>query len=60
MVIVMPVKVRKVKGKFRVVEPDGRIAKGSRGHARDGGGHVDRAKALRQAGYINDALERRG
>ena len=56
----MPVKVRKVKGKFRVVEPDGRIAKGSRGHARDGGGHLDREKALRQAGYINEALKRRG
>jgi len=50
----MPVTVRKRKGKYRVVEKDsGRISKSKFGRPRDGGGHADKAKASRQAAYIN-------
>lgn len=49
----MPVKVVKRGGKFRVIERSSRIAKGSKGHARDGGGHVSRETAQRQARAIN-------
>jgi len=49
----MPVKVAKRGGKFRVVEPSGRIAKTSTGKARDGGGHASRAAAQRQANAMN-------
>lgn len=50
----MPVCVRKRGGKFRVVEcATGRIAKGSKGNARDGGGHNSKAAASRQVAAIN-------
>lgn len=50
----MPVCVRKRDGKYRIVEcSTGRIAKGSRGKARDGGGHRSKASAARQASAIN-------
>lgn len=49
----MPVKVVKKQGKFRLVEPNGRVAKTKNGRARDGGGHRSRAKAVRQARAMN-------
>ena len=55
----MPVKVRKRNGKYRIVEPNDRIAKTSKGNARDGGGHRSRAKAERQMRAINAALSRK-
>jgi hypothetical protein len=56
----MPVIVRKRRGKYRVVEKDnGRIAKTDKGNSRDGGGHIDKAKAQRQARAINSSLRRR-
>jgi hypothetical protein len=51
----MPVKVAKRNGKYRVVEASGRVAKGSKGKARDGGGHASKAKAARQARVINSS-----
>lgn len=49
----MPVKVSKRRGRFRIVEGSGRIAKTKRGNAVDGGGHSSKAKAVRQANAIN-------
>lgn len=51
----MPVKVRKRKGKYRVVEPSGRLARRKAGYKPiDGGGHRSKAKAKRQAAKVND------
>jgi hypothetical protein len=56
----MPVSIRKVRGKFRVVErATGRIAKTKLGNPVDGGGHRSRQKAGRQAGYINEAWKKK-
>ena len=49
----MPVKVLKLKGLYRLVEPTGRLARSVHGKAADGGGHVEKEKAKRQAGYMN-------
>ena len=49
----MPVRVRKVKEKFRVVESDGGIAKTDKGTAVDGGGHSSKAAAQAQCNAIN-------
>lgn len=49
----MPVKVVKRGGKYRVVEPSGKIAKTDKGKARDGGGHASKAKAEAQARAMN-------
>jgi hypothetical protein len=51
----MPVRVVKRAGKYRLVEPSGRIAKTHLGHAVDGGGGKNRSARDRQAGYINEA-----
>lgn len=53
----MPVKVLKLKGLYRLVEPTGRLARSVRGKAADGGGHVRREKAYAQMGHVNKALE---
>lgn len=56
----MPVKVQKRGDVYRVIERDtGRLAKTGNGVARDGGGHDDKARAARQAAYINGALARK-
>lgn len=55
----MPVKIRKRNGKYRIVEPNNRIAKTSTGKARDGGGHRSKAKAERQMRAINASLRRK-
>lgn len=50
----MPVKVVKRGDKYRVVETsNNKIATGSKGKARDSGGHASKAKAQRQANAIN-------
>lgn len=56
------VKVRKYGKKYRVVDSGtGAIAKVfASGKPRDGGGHKSKAKAMRQVGYINDALRAKG
>jgi len=56
----MPVKVAKRRGRWRIVEPDGRIAKTNKGRARDGGGHSSKAGAQAQAAAINRSLRKRG
>ena len=53
----MPVKVLKKNNLYRVCEPSGRVAKTRLGNARDGGGHRSKAKAVRQAGYINEGAK---
>jgi hypothetical protein len=55
----MPVKIRKRNGKYRIVEPNNRIAKTGTGKPRDGGGHKSRAKAERQMRAINASLRRK-
>lgn len=45
----MPISVKKIKDKFRLVEPDGSIAKNKKGTAIDGGGHSSRSDASKQA-----------
>ena len=49
----MPVSVRRIAGKYRIVGPDGKIEMTPQGHARDGGGHATRAEAARQQRAIN-------
>lgn len=53
----MPATVRKINGKFRVVErgPSGRfvIVKNKAGAAVDGGGHTSESRAKSQARAIN-------
>lgn len=56
----MPVKIVKRRGKYRLVDAStGRIDMTDKGNPRDGGGHKDKAKAERQAGYINEALAKK-
>ena len=56
----MPVSARKIKGKYRLVEPSGRIAMTHLGHPKDGGGGKDRDTRIRQAARINMALRKAG
>jgi len=55
----MPVKVKKIGGKFRVVERDGSIATNRAGTALDGGGHGTKAKAIMQVGAVNSSIANR-
>lgn len=56
----MAVEVKKRKGKFRLVEIEtGKLAKTQYGNPVDGGGHEEKAKAERQASYINGAKKRK-
>ena len=47
----MPISVKRIGKRYRLVEPDGTIAKNDRGTAIDGGGHStkDRAEAQSRA-----------
>jgi hypothetical protein len=49
----MPATVKKQSGKFRVVEPSGKLVRNRAGTPVDGGGHASKAKAVRQARAIN-------
>ena len=55
----MPVHVEKRGNKYRIVEPGGKIAKTSKGSARDGGGHTSKAKASAQVRAINQNRRKR-
>lgn len=48
----MPIKVKRIGKKYRLVEDDGAIAKNRRGTPIDGGGHSSSDKAIRQAQAI--------
>ena len=54
----MPVRVKKIGSKFRLVEANGTIAKTQNGKPRDGGGHTLNSKANRQASVINANLRK--
>jgi hypothetical protein len=60
----MPVAVRKIRGKYRVVEKAAhgkyRIAKNASGSAADGGGHSSKDRAQRQQRAINSSLHKAG
>jgi hypothetical protein len=49
----MPVSCQKIKGKWRVTDPDGSIAKNDAGTAVDGGGHDTESRCTAQARAIN-------
>ena len=50
----MPLTVKKIKDKFRVVEiKTGKIAKNAAGTAIDGGGHSSEASAKKQMAAVN-------
>lgn len=52
----MPVTVRRIDGKYRIVDPSsGAIERTPSGKPRDGGGHPSRAAALRQMRAMNMA-----
>lgn len=55
----MPAKVAKRGGKFRVVEPDGKLVRNQAGTPVDGGGHASESAAKRQARAINVPKSRR-
>ena len=49
----MPVSVRRINGKFRIVEPGAGISTTPNGKPRDGGGHATRSQALAQMRAMN-------
>jgi len=49
----MPAKVQLRNGKYRVVEPGGKLVKNSSGAPVDGGGHASKERAQSQASAIN-------
>lgn len=51
----MPVSVEKIRGKFRLVESNGLLARNRYGHPVDGGGHNTEKRAQSQARKINAA-----
>ena len=55
----MPVTCKLKEGKWRVVEPGGKIAKNDKGTAVDGGGHETKTQCQRQAKAINANSEDR-
>lgn len=56
----MPVSISKRRGKYRLVEPSGRIARGqSSDRPIDGGGHQSWEKALAQLRAVNASLSRK-
>ena len=56
----MPVSVKKMGDKFRVVESrTGKVATGQKGTSVDGGGHASHADALAQVNAINISERRR-
>jgi len=52
----MPVSCKLRNGKYRIVEPSGKIAKTKKGNAVDGGGHATKAGCQSQARAINRNL----
>lgn len=56
----MPVRVKKIAGKFRIVDVStNRITREPSGKAVDGGGHKFEQKAFRQSQAINRALKKK-
>jgi hypothetical protein len=53
MATALKVRVAKRAGKYRLVDQNGHIAKTHLGNAIDGGGDKNRARRVRQAGYVN-------
>ena len=49
----MPATVKEKAGKWRVVEPNGRLVRNKSGTPIDGGGHSSRLKAMKQARAVN-------
>lgn len=56
----MPNHVKKIDGKWRVVEPNGNVTKNGSGSPVDGGGHSTFAEATRQAQAINISQHKKG
>lgn len=57
----MPATVKKIKGKYRVIDADtGRPMRNQAGTSVDGGGHDAEAHAKRQARAINASLSKEG
>lgn len=56
----MPVSVKKIGGRYRIVSPSGAVEKNRGGTSVDGGGHRSKARAVRQARAINASLHRVG
>jgi len=54
----MPVHQEKIGEKYRVVDPDGSIAKNKAGTAVDGGGHDSKKDAISQVEAINLNMRR--
>ena len=56
----MPVEVKKIAGKYRLVAAGTRaVEKTQNNVSRDGGGHRSKATAERQASYINAAWKKK-
>jgi hypothetical protein len=49
----MPTHVERRDGKFRVVDPDGKVTDNNSGTSVDGGGHATRQEAEAQSRAIN-------
>ncbi len=55
----MPVSLKKIRKKWRIVGPDGKIEKNRSGTAVDGGGSTSKTKVLAQVQAINLRLRRK-
>ena len=49
----MPATIKKMGSKWRVVEPGGTLVRNNAGTPVDGGGHISKADAQKQANAIN-------
>lgn len=56
----MPVTVKKIGGRYRIVDGGGTITKNRAGTSVDGGGKRSKSQAARQARAINASLSRAG
>lgn len=55
----MPVKVKRIGSRHRLIEADGSISLTKGGKPKDGGGHTLNSQAQRQAGIINAAIAKK-
>jgi hypothetical protein len=55
----MPVHCERRGGKWRIVDPSGKVTKNKKGTAVDGGGHASKDACNKQAQAINTSLSKR-
>lgn len=56
----MPFRVKQIGGLYRIIGPNGKIAKTKNGAERDGGGHEIPREAHQQAAAMNEGEKKSG